>query len=875
MNRRTPVTVVAATILSLCTAVVADPLVDQSIAMVRKTQDNIRRFVLDSGMVGIVRTDLSAPVVAVRINIGSGSMHEADQTGSGVAHAIEHMIFKGTRKYPSNEISRLIANAGGNVNAFTSHDRTVFVADMPSATWETGLEVLADAVMNASFPADEWVKEKDVILREIAMGYDSPDRSLNTILMQSVFRRHPYGHPIIGHETVLKSIERKDLLAFADRHYRPDNTIIAVVGNVNAGIAESAIRRRFEQWKRRACNPIVVPSEPPQSSPRFVKKTGKYEISRIECAYPIVSFSSPDAPVLDMLASVAGDGRSSRLAKRLRDELKLVHSVSVSAWTPLDPGYFGITAELDPDKETAAVQAITEEVASWSSRTFSRSDVDRARRSLVASTLSAFETMGGQADSFVAGDFYSGNPRYLEHYLQAIGAVTPESLRAAAARHLQPERLTVAVLSPAATNNACAEPTATAAMPVALSRLAGGVRLLVRQDNRLPFVNICVALRGGLISEDKSNSGITRLTAETMTRGTRRYSYHELMSSVETMGASLSSFSGMNSYGLQMRCFSRDVSTMVPLLTDCLLQPTFDKDEVAAQKDIQLAAIREQSDHPMFSAQQSLRELIHADHPYMWTPFGQTSAVSRLLPVDLQAYHRRHLVSSNVVIAVFGDITPENATRMFGPVAERIPPGILLPCRSDPATPLLPREKIREEQRAQAIVLVGFPGVSITDPRADSLTILENALSGLASTFSTTLREERGMAYFSGAYMSLGIDPGAFVFYAGVDGRNVTETRNIINAEISRILASGLTNEELNRAKAQIIAEHDMALQDNAGTAQNCALHELYGLGYNHVFSARKRYEAISGDSIKRAASSVLSTTRQATAIVRPAVKGE
>ena len=126
------------------------------VAALRRSNEGVRRILLDNGMVGLIKRDASAPVAAVQIWVGTGSVHEEDHLGAGLSHYMEHMIFKGTPTRGPAEITKAIDEAGGEINAYTAHDRTVFHADLPSKSWKVGVDVLGDAVMNAHFPEDEW-----------------------------------------------------------------------------------------------------------------------------------------------------------------------------------------------------------------------------------------------------------------------------------------------------------------------------------------------------------------------------------------------------------------------------------------------------------------------------------------------------------------------------------------------------------------------------------------------------------------------------------------------------------------------------------------------------------------------------------------------
>lgn len=844
---------------------------DAALEALETSRAGLRRVVLDNGTIGLIRSDRSAPVAAVQIWVATGSAHEDRFLGAGITHAIEHMIFKGTARRAVGAISREIDDAGGDINAYTSLDRTVFHTDLPSAAWKTGLDVLADAVMHASFPEGEWEKERQVIMREISMGNDNPDRVLSKLAWDQAFRAHPYRFPVIGLLEIFETVSRDDLAAHFARRYAPDNMIVAVVGDVDPEEVEAELRRQFAAFKRRPAEPVILAGEPAQLAPRFARKTGAYELSRLVWMFHTVPLTHPDAVALDVLAQIVGHGRSSRLVGRVREKLGLVHDISAWSFTPREAGVFGIDAEFDPEREEAVIAALRAEAEAWPETRFTAAEIARAVRQLLVGELSGLQSAHGQASAFASGEFYAGDPGFASLYVRRLQAVTAADLRAAAGRYLRPANGTLAVVAPqeAAPPAAAAD---AAAPPATVARiaLANGVRVLLRRDARLPFVHVCAALRGGLLTETADNNGITRLMSETLLRGTRRRSADEIAGAVESRGGSLSAFSGRNAFGLQARCLAQDAPLFMDILAECLREPAFSAGELERQRQRQLAAIGAQRERPFFVAQEQLRQTLFAGHPYRWDPLGTSSNVLRLAPGDLRDYLRARLAPEDLVVSLFGSLDAAAARRLVERAFGNLPAGGRRAPAVPPAAPSLPASLVRREPREQAVVLVGFPGVSLFDPAADALAALDTAASGLSSDLSAAVREARGLAYYVGSYQDPGLDPGSLVFYAGTREDAAAEVQKLLVAEAARIRAGGLRGEELERARRKIVADHDMALQDNMGLAMQCALDELYGLGYDHALNVRKRFEALTLDDVRAAAERVLSTNRMAVSVVLP-----
>ena len=204
----------------------------------------IERTVLPNGVTLLVQPSSAAPVASVQVWVKTGSIHEDTQLGAGLSHFLEHMLFKGTTRRAGREISATVQEHGGLINAYTTFDRTVYYIDLPAAHTGLALDVLADAVLHSTLPADEVVKERDVILREIAMTRDDPDNRLAEALFATAFREHPFRQPIIGHREVFSAVTREDLLAYYQTRYVPNNLVVVVAGDVRGDGLRMARHRK-------------------------------------------------------------------------------------------------------------------------------------------------------------------------------------------------------------------------------------------------------------------------------------------------------------------------------------------------------------------------------------------------------------------------------------------------------------------------------------------------------------------------------------------------------------------------------------------------------------------------------------------------------
>src|SRR5215204_417149 len=190
------------------------PLLSDSKLLETFWSEPVDRLMLTNGITVIIKPDRSAALASVQVWVKTGSVHEGSQLGAGLSHYLEHMLFKGTTRRAGREISATVQAHGGYINAYTTFDRTVYYIDLPSEHTAVAIDLLADAVLHSTLPADEVAKEKDVILREIAMTKDDPDNRLWEAVFSAAFRQHPYRQPIIGHRDVFSTVTRDDLTGY-------------------------------------------------------------------------------------------------------------------------------------------------------------------------------------------------------------------------------------------------------------------------------------------------------------------------------------------------------------------------------------------------------------------------------------------------------------------------------------------------------------------------------------------------------------------------------------------------------------------------------------------------------------------------------------
>ena len=816
---------------------------------------------LENGLVVIVREDHSAPVVSAQAWCMTGSVHEGKWLGAGMSHVLEHMLFKGTTTRGAGRIDQEVQDAGGYMNAYTSFDRTVYHIDVPNTGATVAIDILCDIMQHATLPADEMEKEKQVILREMDMNQDDPGRRSSRRLFETAFTKSPYRLTIIGYPDIYNELKAEDIAEYYRERYAPNNVFFVVVGDLKADDVIAQIRTAYANSKSRPLPPPFLPDEPQQTASREVIEEAPIEMGHFHVSWHIPGLRHADVPILDVLAVVLGSGRSSRFYQQVRERQGLVHSADAWTYNPGSTGLFGMSALVDAEKFTAARDALFREIERIKLEPITAEELNKVVKQFVAATLGTRKSMQGQAQD-LGGNWLAANDLNFSHrYLDAVRNVTVEDLQRVARQYLTAENRTLYALLPKGTAPKISQTEETnTEHEVQKVDFPNGLRLLIKESHRLPFVEIRTVFQGGVLAENPANNGLTQLTGKMLLKGTKTRSAEDIATEIESIGGSIDSFGGNNSFGVSAEVLSDDFITGLNMVADVLLNPTFPEASLERERAIQLAAIKAQRDQLLRSASLNLKTALFGSSGYGLDTIGTEASVKGLQAQDLQGFHQRLTVPNNCVLAIYGDIKAAEViaavTAAFGDWKPGVKPTLPAPCP--------PIEEIKRVQdtrdKKQAVLIIGFQGATVYDRERYALELLQEACSDLGSRLFLCIRERLGLAYYVGAQNSLGLVPGVFSLYCGTAPEKVELVEKELLHEAELLRLEGLTAEELKRAKAKVIGQKKIAQQDLGGLAMSAALDELFGLGYAHCVNEDSYYEAVTLEEIKHVARKYLTT---------------
>lgn len=392
----------------------------------------------------------ATPVVVVDVWVNAGSMLEP-QAWAGMAHFLEHMIFKGTDRLPSGMFDYAIESRGGFSNAATSHDYAHFYMALAATALPDTLSYLSDLVLHAAIPADEFVMERQVVMEEIRQAKDDPDWVGFQAMSEQVFPDHAYGRPVLGTEASLSERSPEEMRCFHQAHYQPQNMTVVVTGGVELDATLEMVRHAFRAF----------PSPPPcpksavgQIQPWWGVRRQVLRVPRMEHARLIMAWIGPGVDQLDaacgmdILSAVLAEGRSARLVKELREEKQWVLDIISSFSLQRDCSLFTLQMWLDADKVDAVEALICDRLSLLADAPISPAELEKAKRLLINDFAFSTETPGQLAGLY---GYYSivASPADSYTYAARISAYTPESLSALARQYLSGNAYASTVLLPA------------------------------------------------------------------------------------------------------------------------------------------------------------------------------------------------------------------------------------------------------------------------------------------------------------------------------------------------------------------------------------------------------------------------------------------
>ena len=385
--------------------------------------------------------------VAISIMVAAGSRHEPDER-AGLAHFIEHMVFKGAERHPdARAISEAIEGVGGVLNAATDKEMTMFWAKVPSEHLELAAEVLGDMVWHSRFDPGELGKERDVVIEELRMYLDNPQDHVGTLFEEVMWPAHALGRDTAGTEESVRALERQHCLDFLERRYTRDAVVVSIAGGVSEERAVEAASRAVGGWTANGRTPVSPAPDLEEGAERLRCINRRTEQANLCIGARSRSYTDPDRFAVDMLTTVLGEGMSSRLFLRLREEMGLVYDVHAFTVKHRDSGALGIYIGCEPRRAAAALEAAIAELERLAGELVSEAEMHKARSYITGRMLVQLEGTSSLCNYLGQQELLTAEILTPAEVVERFAAVTAEDVRRLAAETLA-EGLRGAVIGP-------------------------------------------------------------------------------------------------------------------------------------------------------------------------------------------------------------------------------------------------------------------------------------------------------------------------------------------------------------------------------------------------------------------------------------------
>lgn len=803
----------------------------------------VHKKILGNGLTVLVRPVHTVPKVSVQLWYNVGSKDEKDNE-RGIAHLIEHMIFKGTDRLSEADIDSISHKLSGYLNAFTSYDYTGYLFNFPSQHWQQSFDIMSDCMQNCTFKDYMLNSEMKAVIQELKMYRDQYDRSLVDEMISSIFHDHPYHHPIIGYKQDLWNVNSNDLKAFYKKHYMPNNATLVVVGNVDPQEVFAEAEKYFGS----------IPGDPEYKKDTFYfnkdivsKTTTLYRDVKQPLA--VYSFVVPGTRakqdnVLELLSRIIGSGKTSRLYKRLVDEEQLAVSLSASNEDLFDHGLFFIVVQPHRVEDLAKIEAIiVEELQRLKQEGFDDKEFTRAIKKTESSLLSLMENFEHQA--YEIGKYYlaTGDENYLFTYMNKPheqmkkemmellkayfrssvmhkGFVLPipeQEKEVWAQLQKESDALDAEILSARVRNEPIEEPRYAKEIQAkdpgrfdypkaTVHTLKNGLKILSYNNENIPKVDLILDLKTKHYSDPEDKQGLALFVSKMLLEGTKNYTPQEFNDAIESRGMSIATYPG----GIALSVLKEDIDFGLSILNEILTNATFDKKEMEKVRAQLRSKLKNFWDEPRYFAGQLVKEKIYKDHPYSKISMGTLEAIDSITQDDLKEYYKKYASPSGARLAIVGDLHGNDIEKLVekrlgswhGPEVQ----DVSFPELKEVAAEIIDYPINRD----QVVLRFAGLGVSRLDPDFDKLLLFDQifgggALGGMHSRLFK-LREQSGLFYTIGGSLIAGADeqPGMMLVQTIVSLDRLPEAEKAIKQTIEKS-ADSISDEEFQEAKLAVI----------------------------------------------------------------------
>ncbi|MFQ5429658.1 MAG: M16 family metallopeptidase [Phycisphaerae bacterium] len=871
---------------------------------------------LDNGMKVITLEDHSCPVVAVQVWYHVGAKNE-DPKRQGFAHMFEHMMFRGTDRLDETAHFENIRRVGGNTNAYTAFDQTVYVEELPSNQLEMALWLEAERMAFLKIDEEGFRTERKVVEEEVRQGHNSPYGLVPEKLLAAIYGDQPYGWTPGGQIEHLRNSTIDELQAFWDRFYVPNNATLVVVGDVKHAEAQ-ALAKKYFGWIPK-CPDAGRTTVPPtsQKKPRTIKiEEEKGPLPIVGVLYRTVPQGHPDALPLQILMGVLGGGESSRLYVDVVKEQKIAQVAMAGAFGFESDGLAGAGGVLLPfGKKKLLMKTIREHIKRLKKEPITEVELSKMKNQLRRQEVTGALTVASKAGLLGQYSVLYGDPEEINRRLEKIDAVTVEDVQRVAKKYLTKKHRISVLVEPsvggmlkglfAGKEKEAAEPAlkeggnrvakrtgpkaaakrppgfpeaapkadllaAVPQIPFTMRSLPNGLRVVVVSNHEVPMVSMTLGIKSGAWTEVKP--GVASFAMSMLTKGTETRDAKALAELLESNAINLSGSAGMDTARVVASALLPQLDLAAELMADVVEHPTFPKDEFDILKNQTRMGLMISTKSPEYLAGRQLRRQLYGNHPYSRTATGELEDIDAVKVSDLKAWWSAHLRPENAVLYLAGDITPSDgfalaAKHLGGWKVDTPLPNVALP--EIPARAATRIYLVDRPGSVQSQIRMGHVSLTRRAPEYMTAQVLGSILGGgFNSRLNKAIRVEKGLTYGARGGFSPRRFAGQFVISTFTKTPTTAKTVRAILEEIEKIQSAPPTPAELEDTQTYITGKFAGDRETPDATVGDLWMIETQDLPADYLQRYLDGVKATTSDAVQRAARKLIDKAHLAIVVV-------
>ncbi len=827
-------------------------------------------YKLNNGQTVIIKEIHDNPIVTIDTWIKTGSVNETDKN-TGVSHFLEHLFFKGTEKYPTGEFDKILESKGAITNAATSKDYTHYYVTLPSKDFEMALNMHADMLLHPLIPRKELEKERKVVLEEISRSNDNPSTKLYENLNTSIYQTHPYKRKVLGTPGVISTITREEIMDYYNKHYVPQNMVTIIVGDVDSAKAIKQVEGLFTTENGQKFIPTARKAEKQLTKPIEVIDKFNVQSSYLLMAFRGVdSTNKKDAITLDVLATILGDGKTSRLYQNIKEQKRLAYVISAGHATSKDDSLFYVSANYKPEDYDKLKSNILAEINALKTTPISEDEIKKAKSIIERDTYYSRESTSNITSEIGYMAVLYDDIKSYKEYVDNVKKVTAKDLQEAAKKYLDTNKMVISVLNPEAEvdskksssenpeilvseqkNPPALKPIKTQGT-ISEYKLSNNADLILNKNMANDIVAIEIYAKGGEFIETKP--GEASLMAAAMLKGTKKYSMQQLMTILEENGIKMDVGSSSDAFSISIKATKNELPLIFEVLNEVVNNATFDPQEIEKIKVEKIAAIKRSRDNPMNVAMEEFKSRIWGSYPYANTGKVYEKTFPTINRDDLTKLYQKMFYPENLVISVNGNVEANTLAQNFDKIFKGTTGTKLETSDFRKEFKYLPsQENVKIDKASEAAWLVlGWPTESWGNLKDYATLKVINSLlgTGMSSRMFTTLRDQQGLAYQVGSSYSSNINRGTFLLYIGTNPKNIEIAKKGMLGEIEKLKKEYVSDKELNETKDKILGNYIISQETNMEKAETLGWFEVANHDWRFIDEFPKLIQSVTATDI-------------------------